>query len=457
MEPATIILGMAMIVGTGALTQVGKNMVDNSPEAVQSINELLSWIALKLPQSKTIVDVKTGKKIDYGKAITELRPLTKEPEGQRLFAEAQVAVSNDLEMKAQLEKAIIKIEHTQLQLRLNKILLACLFFAVFIPAVGWALSLGKKPDTLNMTVVDKDTNSPVPNVEIKLKDAGSTQLSTHSGDDGIAMIEGQSFKPPINIKALKEGYENYNENVNSDKDSMLRNIRLVKKSGGKVNPPPETPSPSPSQSPPFSWKPVEKIGEDSKGGSAKFIFHTLIGVGDGHRWKFESDSKIDSKGKEVQKANDFLKEKLKELVLAKEASLVAVGNASCEGDSEKEGVRARNRADVIFNSIQATLPNKPYRLILGKYKDDKCSGKNPESTMFQRSIIVISFTEATKDLDKTEAAKDAFRKVSQDPEFKEGLYGHFKDKEDSPLGSKLDLDIDKYTCFELANSPPPCK
>jgi hypothetical protein len=269
MEPATIILGMAMIVGTGALTQVGKNMVDNSPEAVQSINELLSWIALKLPQSKTIVDVQTGEKINYGKAITELRPLTKEPEGQRLFAEAQVAVSNDLEMKAQLEKAIIKIEHTQLQLRLNKILLACLFFAVFIPAVGWALSLGKKPDTLNMTVVDKDTNSPVPNVEIKLKDAGSTQLSTHSGDDGIAMIEGQSFKPPINIKALKEGYENYNENVNSDKDSMLRNIRLVKKSGGKVNPPPETPSPSPSQSPPFSWKPVEKIGEDSKRMSEK--------------------------------------------------------------------------------------------------------------------------------------------------------------------------------------------
>ncbi len=453
MEPATIILGMAMIVGTGALTQVGKSIADKSPEAVQSINELLSWIALKLPQSKTIANVQAGKKVDYGQALIELRPLTKEPEGQRLLAEAKVSVSNDLDLQTQLDEAIIEIQQSQRQLKFNKIFLICLFLAVFIPAVGWALSLGKKPDMINMTVVDND-NSPLRDVEIKLKDAGSTQLSTHSGNDGIAIIEGQYLKPPINIKAYKKGYENYNQNVNSEKDSMLRNIRLVKKNE-KV---PQPESPSPSQSPPVSvWKPVEKTGEDSKGGSAKFIFHTLIGVGDGHRWKFESDSQVNSKEKEIQKANEFFNEKLKELVIDKEASLVAVGNASCEGDSVKEGVRARNRADVIFKSIQETLPNKAYRLILGKYKDDKCPGKSSESTMFQRSIIVISFTDATKDLDKTEAAKDAFRKVAQDPAFKEGLYGHFKDKEDSPLGSKLDLDIDKYTCFELANSPPPCK
>ncbi len=105
MEPATVVLGLAAIIGTGALTKIGENMTDRSPQAV---NKLFSWMRQRLPQSKTVVALQAGKDIDYQQAVIELEPILAEGEGAKLLAEVRSAVAANQELKVQLEKAIAK-------------------------------------------------------------------------------------------------------------------------------------------------------------------------------------------------------------------------------------------------------------------------------------------------------------------------------------------------------------
>jgi hypothetical protein len=459
MNFAVVVLALAKVVSTEEWSTADKdaNNQESYGNAIYSIKELLAWVSFQLPESKTILNFQAGKKINYGRAFLELSPLGEDSEGQDLLVQAKSCVDRDEELSTQLETAITQI-NSQSKLERTVPLFTCLFASIVICISGIVFALQKQlqkqTDTLNITVLDNANNSPVSDAVVNIKDEDSMNLSKHSGVDGIVIFEKQDLKPPIVVTASKNGYENYIAKVRSEKDDMLKSIRLKKLTqadGKKKDDSPQIPTAD------NGWSKTEKIGKDAQGGSANFNFYSLISDGDKHRWKFESDSQVVIENKRFMQASLFFKKKLRSLEdrIQKDDNLIAVGNASCEGDSTKEGKRARNRADMIYRSIQENLSNKAYRLILGKYQDGACSEKKPDVTISQRSIIVITFNQATPGLNKTEATKDAFREVLKDPEFKKNLYGHFRDKEDSPLSRELD--IDKYACFELGVSPPECR
>lgn len=117
MEPVTFVLGLAAIIGTGALTKIGENMTDRSPQAV---NKLFFWMRQRLPQSKMVAALQAGQDVDYQQAVTELEPILTETEGEKLLAEVRSAVEANQELKMQLEKAITKIKSQHLQINRDR-------------------------------------------------------------------------------------------------------------------------------------------------------------------------------------------------------------------------------------------------------------------------------------------------------------------------------------------------
>jgi capsid protein len=107
MEPVTVVLGLAAIIGTGALTKIGENMTDRSPQAV---NKLFSWMKQRLPQSKMVAALQAGQEVDYQQAVMELEQILAETEGEKLLAEVRSAVEANRGLQVQLEKAIDKIQ-----------------------------------------------------------------------------------------------------------------------------------------------------------------------------------------------------------------------------------------------------------------------------------------------------------------------------------------------------------
>lgn len=325
---------------------------------------------------------------------------------------------------------------------LRKDLVVRVFVPITVALIGSGAFAWYVNSTLNITVLDEVTKLPVSDATVTIEDSSSVHLTKLSGTDGVVMFKKPDIKIPVRISVRKTGYDVYQADANSEQDPKLRDIRLHRSSVIREH-----------------WTRRKEIGTDGTG-TATFSFHTLIGVGNGYRWKLKSDSVIEvyeagNKKIKAVNAKEFFNNKLPLLQIEKNAGIIAVGNASCEGNTADEGIRARKRADVIRDSIQEKFSNGVYQLILGKYQDDGCSSKNPEETLPQRSIIVITFSDATENLDLEKATEDAFSKALADPEFKENLHGLFLDKSKSPL--TRDLDIHKYTCFDLAVSPPDCK
>jgi hypothetical protein len=297
---------------------------------------------------------------------------------------------------------------------------------------------------INITIVDDKTLQSVSDAEITIQDSSSIHLNERSDTNGVAMIPKQDLKPPIKISIKKNGYAPYSAFISSQNDSKLKDIRLHKLPTKNSNV--------------DTWTKINEIGQDKNGRTAEFTFHTLIGSAQVYGWKFASDSKIDiddGKMKHFESASEFLEVKLANLEIDRNAELIVVGNASCEGNSLEEGLRAKSRAKTMTNSIKSIFQNNTYQLILGKYQDSQCSGKNPEKTFPQRSVIFIALTNKDINLNIEEATKNAFEKATKDLRFKSSIYGY------SESGSKNTLvrsiNINKYTCFSLDSSPTDCK
>ncbi|WP_310430175.1 hypothetical protein [Chamaesiphon sp. VAR_48_metabat_135_sub] len=307
---------------------------------------------------------------------------------------------------------------------------------------------------LPVRVIDKVTKLAVSDVNVTIGNKNGLQTLKSNTFGEIIFIK-PDFSIPVDVLVPENSvHSHYKASVQSAEDSRLTEIELDTKKT-----PPFPPPPPPVRDPVWN-PPIIKTGSDGKGGSANFSFYTLIGVGNDYRWKIGSESEIEvleeGNKKSLINAKDFFNTKIAHLVIDKKAGIIAVGNASCEGNIEEEGKRARKRANVIRDSIQETFSNGVLQLILGKYNDDRCSSKNTNETLTQRSIIIITFSDPTENLDKEKAAKDAFAKALADPEFTNNLRNKlFFDKSKSPL--TRDLDIAKYSCFYLAASPPDCK
>jgi hypothetical protein len=303
-------------------------------------------------------------------------------------------------------------------------------------------------------VVDKN-DLPLETAEVTItseKDNNQISQVEKTGSRGTAPFKTPDSTGKVNIRVVKEKYKVHNDSLNPgwSLDSRLKKIRLEKI---ETPPPPPPPPPNPCKKNP-NWCEVVEPGEDGNGNSADFTFYTLIGAGSGYRWTLASDETIDVVGTniETQKAVKLLDSKISKLKIDNDAQIIGVGSASCEGDNSTEKNRAERRANVVISSVREHFSNRSYMLILGKYNDKNCTDKNPELTSLQRSVIVVAFRnikeiDKSKPLDREKAAKSAFRKVLKNPEFIKALQSNFKDKVDSPLGRKID--IDKYDDFVL--------
>jgi hypothetical protein len=117
MEPLTLLIGLATIVGTGTLTKVGENIADG---AVPKIKELFASIQRKLPHTQTVKSLAAGQDIDEDRAIIDLEPIVEDPEVTRLLAEIRSSVAQNSELLARLEKAMAKIQPKVIQINKDR-------------------------------------------------------------------------------------------------------------------------------------------------------------------------------------------------------------------------------------------------------------------------------------------------------------------------------------------------
>jgi hypothetical protein len=97
MEPVTLLLGLAAIVGTGALTKVGENITDAATQ------RFFDFLKRKAPDSATVKLLEAGESIDYGKAYLELKPISQEPEAIALLEAVKLEVEANPELAAKVE------------------------------------------------------------------------------------------------------------------------------------------------------------------------------------------------------------------------------------------------------------------------------------------------------------------------------------------------------------------
>ena len=117
MEPLTILIGLATIVGTGVLTKTGENLADG---AAPKIRELGALIQRKLPQTETAKSLSAGRDIDGDRAIIDLEPIIEDPEVKRLLAEIQSLVAQNSELQARLEQSMAKIQPKVIQVNKDR-------------------------------------------------------------------------------------------------------------------------------------------------------------------------------------------------------------------------------------------------------------------------------------------------------------------------------------------------
>jgi hypothetical protein len=106
MEPITLLLGLAAIVGTGALAKVGENITDS---AEPKIRELFGVIQHKLPHSKTAQALKAGQEIDYEQAVIDLEPIESDPEVLKLADEVRSLIAQNQALQAKLDAEVAKV------------------------------------------------------------------------------------------------------------------------------------------------------------------------------------------------------------------------------------------------------------------------------------------------------------------------------------------------------------
>lgn len=93
MDPLTILIAIAGIVATGALTKVGENVTDT---VISKSNELLSRIKQDSPKTAVLIESSDQQPLDYGKAYLEIEAIAKDNSDiTRLLEETKELVLSD--------------------------------------------------------------------------------------------------------------------------------------------------------------------------------------------------------------------------------------------------------------------------------------------------------------------------------------------------------------------------
>lgn len=110
MEPVSLLVGLAIAIGTGALSKVGENITDGTVNLSRSLWSILSR---KAPDSQTARLIKAGQEIDYQQAVIDVEAIADDPDVVKLLDEVRSLLSSNQELAA-------KVEALQLQLSQSK-------------------------------------------------------------------------------------------------------------------------------------------------------------------------------------------------------------------------------------------------------------------------------------------------------------------------------------------------
>ena len=109
MELAALVWGLAKlseIVGTGALTKVGENLLDT---ASPKVKELYRALLNKLPESSTARAIEAGQELDYDLLSIDVKKIEQDPEVIKLADEIRSLIAQNQSLQAKLDAEVAKI------------------------------------------------------------------------------------------------------------------------------------------------------------------------------------------------------------------------------------------------------------------------------------------------------------------------------------------------------------
>jgi hypothetical protein len=112
MELVALVWSLAQIVGTGALTKVGENLLD---AASPKIRELYDVLLNKLPESPTTRAIQAGQELDYDRLVIDVEPIEQDPEVIKLAAEIRSLIAQNQSLQAKLDAEVKKIRAKNIQ------------------------------------------------------------------------------------------------------------------------------------------------------------------------------------------------------------------------------------------------------------------------------------------------------------------------------------------------------
>lgn len=100
MDPVSSLVGLLVIVGTGALAKVGENIHD---ETVKQAQSLCSTLLQKFPNSPILQAIAAGQDIDYQQAVIDVEAIALDPEGAALLDQVRLLLDSNQELAAKVE------------------------------------------------------------------------------------------------------------------------------------------------------------------------------------------------------------------------------------------------------------------------------------------------------------------------------------------------------------------
>ena len=100
MEPVSLLVGVAIAIGTGALSKVGENITDGTVNLSRS---LWSILTRKAPDSRTARLIEARQEIDYQQAVIDVEAIADDPDVVKLLDEVRSLLSNNQELAAKVE------------------------------------------------------------------------------------------------------------------------------------------------------------------------------------------------------------------------------------------------------------------------------------------------------------------------------------------------------------------
>ncbi|MEI6331951.1 MAG: hypothetical protein ACOYN8_03245 [Pseudanabaena sp.] len=101
MEPVSLLVGVAIAIGTGALSKVGENITDGTVNLSRS---LWSVLTRKAPDSQTARLIEARQEIDYQQAVIDVEAISDDPDVVKLLDEVRSLLSNNQELAAKVEE-----------------------------------------------------------------------------------------------------------------------------------------------------------------------------------------------------------------------------------------------------------------------------------------------------------------------------------------------------------------